>query len=168
MFQTYKIYPTFPSNSTLSIPFYRTIICYFCYSVYLCVTRTQKAQMFKQQIIGFLFTLFFFAIDTYVWQGIKTITPQWSNKAKSILKWSYWGYSCAVFIFFVLIRFEIFTLSPSVTKLISAVVFAIVIAKIFWVFFLLIDDLIRLFRWIYQYFLPTSLPHPINPVASIV
>lgn len=56
--------------------------------------------MFKQQIIGFLFfTLFFFAIDTYVWQGIKTITPQWSNKAKSILKWSYWGYSCAVFIF---------------------------------------------------------------------
>ena len=114
--------------------------------------------MFKQQIIGFLFfTLFFLAIDTYVWQGVKKITPHWSNKAKSVLKWSYGGYGCAVFVFFVLVRFQFVMLSPAATKLISAVVFAIVIAKIFWVFFLLIDDLIRLFRWIYQYFF-TDIP----------
>ena len=87
--------------------------------------------MFKQQIIGFLFfTLFFLAIDTYVWQGIKTLTPHWSAKAKNVLKWSYWGYTGLVFVFFVLIRFQIFALSPAATKLISAIVFAVVIAKI--------------------------------------
>jgi hypothetical protein len=91
----------------------------------------------KRRVKDLFFTLFFLAIDTYVWQGIKTITPHWSNKAQSVLKWSYWGYGSAVFIFFVLIRFQFVMLSPSATKLISAVVFAIVIAKIFWVFFLL-------------------------------
>jgi len=109
--------------------------------------------MFKQQITAFLFfTLFFLALDTYVWQGIKTITPNWTNRAKSILKWSYWGYTVFTFVFFLLVRFEFIPLPAAMIKVLSAVAFAIVIAKLFWVFFLLIDDIIRLFRWIYQYF----------------
>jgi predicted phosphodiesterase len=109
--------------------------------------------MIKQQITGFLFfTLFFLAIDAYVYQGIKSITPNWSAKAKNILKYSYWGYTVLVFVFFLLFRFQLIQIDPNFVKIISAIVFAIVIAKIFWVVFLLIDDIVRLFRWVYQYF----------------
>ena len=52
----------------------------------------------------------------------------------------------------LLARFEFIPLPAAMIKVLSAVAFAIVIAKLFWVFFLLIDDIIRLFRWIYQYF----------------
>lgn len=80
------------------------------------------------------------------------LTANWSDRGKSIIKYSYWGYTVLVFVFFVLLRFQLIPLPSQAIKIISAIVFAIVIAKIFWVLFLLIDDLIRLFRWIYQYF----------------
>ncbi|MBM3438526.1 MAG: metallophosphoesterase [Bacteroidetes bacterium] len=109
--------------------------------------------MFKQQITGFIFfTLFFLALDTYVWQGIKTITPQWSQRAKSILKYSYWGYTVFTFVFFLLVRFQFLPLPTSMVKIMSAIAFAVVIAKLIWVIFLLLDDIIRLGRWIQQYF----------------
>ncbi|MFM8994883.1 MAG: metallophosphoesterase [Bacteroidota bacterium] len=109
--------------------------------------------MIKQQISVFIFfTLFFLALDTYVWQGIKTITPQWSQRAKSILKYSYWGYTVFTFVFFLLVRFQFLPLPTSMVKIISAIAFAVVIAKLIWVIFLLLDDIIRLGRWIQQYF----------------
>ncbi|MBM3938905.1 MAG: hypothetical protein FJ333_09690, partial [Sphingomonadales bacterium] len=109
--------------------------------------------MFKQQITAFLFfTLFFLALDTYVWQGIKTITPHWSQRAKNILKWGYWGYTVFTFVFFLLLRLQFVPLPASSVKIISAIAFAVVIAKLIWVIFLLLDDIIRLGRWIQQYF----------------
>ncbi len=101
--------------------------------------------MFKQQITAFIFfTLFFLALDTYVWQGIKTITPNLSSKAKSILKWTYWGYTVLVFVFFLLFRFELIHINPNLVKVISLIVFANVIEKLFCVIFLIIDDTVRL------------------------
>lgn len=120
--------------------------------------------MFKGQLIGFLFfSLFFFAIDCYVWQGVKTLIFNWPTRSKSILKFVYWGYAVAVFIFFMLYRFQCISAAPQTIKLISSIVFAIVIAKLCWIFFLLLDDIIRLFRWIFQYFfspIETALDKP--------
>lgn len=109
--------------------------------------------MFKSQIIGMLiFTAFFLLIDFYIWTAISALTAGWQNKTKSILKWSYWGFTAFSFVFFMVFRMSNHLMPGWIVKPVSGIIFSVTIAKIFWVVFLLTDDILRLFRWIFAFF----------------
>jgi len=120
--------------------------------------------MFKDQIIAFLFfTTFFLAIDFYVWSAILSLSGGWQPRTRSIVKYTYWGFTAFMFLFFLVYRSGIIELPAWLIKPISGIVFAITIAKLFWVVFLLIDDVIRLFRWLYAYFFTDIESTPSRP-----
>lgn len=107
--------------------------------------------MFKSALIGFFIVAsIIILIDIYAWQGVKLLTAQWSSRSKSILKWGYWGWTAAGFFFFMFLRMGLFEVSQTTLRIISSLMFAVFFAKLFWCVFLLIDDITRLFRWIYS------------------
>ena len=109
--------------------------------------------MFKSALIGFLFVAsIVIAIDLYAWQGVKLLSAPWSPKSRSILKWSYWGWTTAGFLFFLFFRMGLVEVSQTTLRIVSSVVFSIFFAKLFWCLFLFLDDATRLFRWIYSLF----------------
>ena len=109
--------------------------------------------------------VFFLAIDLYAWFGLKVVTQSWSERSRLILKWVYWGYTAAMMIFWTLQRFDAFTISPQVLRFVAVFFFSITIAKLIWVVFLMTDDLLRLFRWIYAYFFTDNTEVPNNPAG---
>ncbi len=122
--------------------------------------------MFKSRLIGMsFFMVFFLAIDLYAWFGLKFVTQNWSERSRLILKWVYWGYTAAMMIFWTLQRFDAFTISPQVLRFVAVFFFSITIAKLIWVVFLMTDDLLRLFRWIYAYFFTDTTEVPNNPAG---
>jgi predicted MPP superfamily phosphohydrolase len=122
--------------------------------------------MFKSRLIGMsFFMVFFLAIDLYAWFGLKFVTQNWSERSRLILKWVYWGYTAAMMIFWTLQRFDAFTISPQVLRFVAVLFFSITIAKLIWALFLMADDLLRLFRWIYAYFFTDNTEVPNNPAG---
>lgn len=91
------------------------------------------------------------AIDLYAWQGVKFLTIGWTDRSKTILKFIYWGYTTFNFLFFLVWRMGWLHMPKQILSLIMAFSFVIIIAKVFWMFFLIIDDLVRLFRWLAGY-----------------
>lgn len=113
--------------------------------------------MFKNALIGFLFiSSLIIAIDIYAWQGVRLLTSEWSHRAKSILKWVYWGWTVFGFLFFLGFRMDLYSVSPGTLRIISSVMFSIFFGKLFWCAFLAIDDITRLGRWIYATFTVTK------------
>ncbi|MBL7812644.1 MAG: metallophosphoesterase [Bacteroidetes bacterium] len=107
--------------------------------------------MFKGPVLGFLFfSAIFLAIDFYTWQGVKFLTQNWSLRSRSILKYIYWGYTVANFLFFLLWRMDVLHMSPAAMRIVSAISFVIFFGKLFWCIFLVIDDVGRVFRWVYS------------------
>ncbi len=104
--------------------------------------------MFKNQVIGFIIiSLFFIGIDFYVWQGIKFLIQNWSSRARSIFRYTYWGYTVFTFLWFLMIRFFDLRMPHAFTRILTALIFAIFVSKLLWMVYLIVDDLIRLFRW---------------------
>ena len=91
-------------------------------------------------------------IDFYTWQGVKFLTHNWTDRSKFILKASYWGYTALSFVFFLAWRMGWIHLSRQLLSIIMAITFVIIVAKVVWCVFLLIDDLVRLGKWIAQSF----------------
>lgn len=122
--------------------------------------------MFKSRLIGMsFFVIFFLAIDVYAWFGLKFITQHWSERSRLILKWVYWGYTAIMMLFWTLQRFDVFALNPQVLRFVAVLFFSITIAKLIWALFLMFDDLLRLFRWIYAYFFTDNTETPNNPAG---
>lgn len=111
------------------------------------------------------FVIFFLAIDVYAWFGLKFITQHWSERSRLILKWVYWGYTAIMMLFWTLQRFDVFALNPQVLRFVAVLFFSITIAKLIWALFLMFDDLLRLFRWIYAYFFTDNTETPNNPAG---
>ena len=127
------------------LPFQRTYT-----SIRLFIYLLRSCFMFKSALFGFLFVAsIVIAIDLYAWQGVKLLTASWSPKSKSILKWSYWGWTTAGFLFFLFFRMGGVEVSQTTLRIVSSVVFSIFFAKLFWCLFLFLDDATRLFRWVY-------------------
>ena len=108
--------------------------------------------MFKSKVFGFFtFFIVFLGIDIYVWQGVKWLTKQVKATTQKYIKWIYWGYSVFILLFMVFGRFYKDSFSPTASMLLGGTVVAILGIKIIWLIFLLLDDIIRLFRWIANY-----------------
>jgi uncharacterized protein len=107
--------------------------------------------MFKSKVIGFsVFVLFFIFLDWYTWQGVKLLIKNSSDQTKKWVATIYWGYTVSMILFFMIIRFWRIPLDPIVIRFIASFVFSVLIIKIFWTLFLLIDDIIRVIRWFSQ------------------
>ncbi len=107
--------------------------------------------MLKSKLFGpITFFLIFYGIDLYVWQGIKFLLRNASPSKIKMAKYIYWGYSIFMYLVFILIRY-IFIQPSAFMKFFGALVLIIFIVKLIWVIFLLIDDIIRLFRWAIHY-----------------
>ena len=90
-------------------------------------------------------------IEIYVWQGFKTIIQDYSKGARSWIALAYFTFSIITLTSFYLgivkgnIMFD-----QAWFKYIFLVCFIVLVGKLFFFVFLLIDDIIRLFRWSYS------------------
>lgn len=86
-------------------------------------------------------------LDFYVWSGIKFLSQNWSDKARNILKIAYWSYSVIIFVFFLLFSLGVIKPGTPFVKYFFVVALMVLLAKLLWAIFLLIDDVVRLFRY---------------------
>lgn len=105
--------------------------------------------MLKSKLFGpYVFFLIFITIDLYVWQGLKFLLKKSSLKKYNTLKYVYWGYNILIYIMFVAGKFITVRPTSQIGKFVGAFVLFILVSKVLYVLFLLIDDLQRLIRFI--------------------
>jgi predicted MPP superfamily phosphohydrolase len=95
-----------------------------------------------------------FFIDWYFFQGFKTTLKSYSANAQKISSYVYWGLSLSI-ITFIFIVFVTGTPQPKGTTVSNWIfVFTVMlyISKILVLPFLLIDDISRLFQWVFAFF----------------
>jgi predicted MPP superfamily phosphohydrolase len=104
--------------------------------------------MFKSKVIGAAFFIaFFLFVDLYVWQGVKLLIKNSSSTTKKIAFGLYWGYTIGMIAFFAFARFVPHAVGPLAMRFVGSLAFSILIVKVLWVVFLLIDDSQRIIRW---------------------
>lgn len=107
--------------------------------------------MFKSKIIGFSFIfLLFILIDVYCWQGVKLLIKNFSPGIRKLVAWVYWGYSVGMVVFFTAVRLTQVPVSSITMRFIGALAFAVIMVKLIWVLFLLIDDIQRFVQWLFS------------------
>jgi hypothetical protein len=96
-----------------------------------------------------LTALLFLLIDWYVFQGIKVLIQSHSPAYQRIVKIFYWGITIVTLTSFFIYHFvNVDAYSKSIRMFLLVGVFINYISKLFFVVFLLIDDLVRLIRYI--------------------
>ncbi len=93
-----------------------------------------------------------FLIDLYVFQGVKILMQSRTENTQRIISIVYWSFTVLCLSIILLGSIIDFHSWPKTIRTYS---FALVVihyfSKIFVVVFLLLDDVLRLFRWIYEY-----------------
>lgn len=102
--------------------------------------------------ISILFTVLFL-IDWYVYNGIVVLLRNASETTRAVIKYVYWGITALTFLTIILYNFG----NPDWFKgasrsLIFTGIFINYFSKVFGALFLLIDDVIRLVKWLMAYF----------------
>ncbi len=102
-----------------------------------------------------LLFIFVFLIDFYVWQAVKVAMGSLSASTQRYIGFGYWGFT----IFSVVSLIAVFTYMPvtapakaSFRTFLMAGIAIVYISKIFSVLVLIIDDIIRLGKWIASFF----------------
>jgi uncharacterized protein len=100
-----------------------------------------------------IIALLFLLIDWYVFQGIKFLIHSFSAPSQRFLKYTYWCITILTLIAFLIYHFvNVDAYSKSARMFLLVGVFINYIAKLFFVVFLLIDDFVRLIRYIASLF----------------
>jgi len=110
-------------------------------------------------MLKFLLPLIFILIDWYFFTGVQTIIKDFPQQRKVTIQTVYWVVS-ALTIFCLIITgvFSQASLPNFFRGYVVSIIFILFLCKFLGCIFLLIDDLLRLFRWGYQFF--TTLNHP--------
>ena len=110
-------------------------------------------------MLKFLLPLIFILIDWYFFTGVQTIIKDFPQQRKVTIQTVYWVVS-ALTIFCLIITgvFEQASLPNFFRGYVVSVIFILFLCKFLGCIFLLTDDILRLFRWGYQFF--TTLNHP--------
>jgi len=106
-----------------------------------------------------LLLAFLFAIDMYVFNGVKFLIRNFNPSTIKIISISYWAVTAICFV--IIISGQIFDWHhwPKAIRTYSfAFIFVTYFSKVFFVFFLLIDDVFRIFRSIFAYFSSVTVP----------
>jgi uncharacterized protein len=99
-----------------------------------------------------LFFILILAVEFYFLQAVKTFSQDFSQNKKQIVLWT--AYLFAAFSIIVALTAIVYPPTKwSVSmRFISSAVFIILLCKILGISFLIIDDIIRLFRWVFSLF----------------
>lgn len=121
----------------------------------LIVIRLSGSGFFIVNKLIFLSLLFavLLLVDWYVWSGVSVLLRSSSENARSIVKYAYWGLTILTFIIILIYNFgdpEWFT--GASRSLILTTIFINYFSKIFGALFLIMDDLVRLGKWIVSLF----------------
>jgi len=110
-------------------------------------------------MLKFLLPLIFILIDWYFFTGVQTIIKDFPQQRKVTIQTVYWVVS-ALTIFCLIITgvFAQASLPNFFKGYVVSIIFILFLGKLFGCIFLLIDDLIRLFRLGYQF--ATTINHP--------
>lgn len=99
-----------------------------------------------------LFLLLLFAIDFYVFQGVKVLTHQKTVQTQRIVKIIYWSVAVLCLSTIFIGQFFDWHTWPKALRTYSfALIVIIYLSKLFVVVFLLLDDVVRLFRLIFAW-----------------
>ena len=95
--------------------------------------------------------LIFLLIDLYVFQGLKMLVSSWPQANRRFIYIIYWGFTALAIAFFIAFQFA----NPDKwSRLARTFMFSFILvnyfSKIFFVIILLVDDLLRIVRWIIQ------------------
>ncbi|MFL5763105.1 MAG: metallophosphoesterase [Bacteroidia bacterium] len=94
-----------------------------------------------------------FVFDLYFYQALRTVLIGSSIFKKNLVFYIYWSFTVFTFLLFITPSFIHFHELPKIIRIyVFPMTVMVLIAKLFGVVFLLIDDLIRMFRWIGSYF----------------
>jgi predicted MPP superfamily phosphohydrolase len=95
----------------------------------------------------------FLLLDWYFYQAVSTVTQSYTTSTKNAIRNIYWGFT-AFSAFFMLAA--IITGPMNAPKFLRVYVFSFIvvveISKLVGVSFILIDDVVRLFRWVFGFF----------------
>ncbi|MBL0357377.1 MAG: metallophosphoesterase [Chitinophagaceae bacterium] len=98
---------------------------------------------------AFIFIAIILLLDTYAFQAVKSVTISASSRTKAIVYTTYWAITALVLIAFVVLVANKTDFFPKVVRsYIFAIIVGLFLAKLTTVFFILIDDVRRLFQWI--------------------
>lgn len=102
----------------------------------------------SRTLILLIIVLVLFLVDLYTWQGIRHLIQGWNPVYQRYMKWTFWG--LFVLNAFLIVLFNVFrTAFPDgYFRAVAVFVTMQFLPKLFWVVFLLVDDVFRLFRWI--------------------
>lgn len=104
--------------------------------------------MLSRSIILLIIVLVLFLVDLYTWQGIRHLIQGWNPVYQRNVKWIFWG--LFVLNAFLIVLFNVFRTSfpDGYFRAVAVFVTMQFLPKLFWVVFLLLDDVLRLFRWL--------------------
>ena len=110
-------------------------------------------------MLKFLLPLIFILIDWYFFSGVQTLIKDFSPQRKVTIQSVYWVIS-ALTIFCLLVTgvFSQASLPSFFRGYIVSILFIIFLSKFLGCIFLLVDDILRLFRWGYQFATTINIP----------
>ncbi|MEO0468404.1 MAG: metallophosphoesterase [Bacteroidota bacterium] len=91
-------------------------------------------------------------LDFYAFQGIKTATQSFSHSTRNVLHWGYWILTALGILGIFVINFAPAGFAWQSRVWIMVGIFSLYLSKVVIIFFLLIDELVRLVKWVIQKF----------------
>ncbi len=120
-------------------------------------TRLGYSSMRRFAIGYIIFTVFVLAIDTYVFQAVRTAVRDSSDLTKKITYAVYWGFTIfALLSVYSTIFFQLHDWPKGLRNVMMGSITVVYSAKLFVIVFLLIDDIQRFFRWVFSLFTPAG------------
>jgi predicted MPP superfamily phosphohydrolase len=96
---------------------------------------------------------FFVLIDIYVFTGVKALADQLQPSIRKIVHGIYWGFTIWSVVTLLIMYSGIYPSLPGWIRITTVLVtFLLLLTKIFFIIFLLIDDFQRLVQWVYGFF----------------
>lgn len=100
----------------------------------------------------------FFLIDLYVFQAVKSLTKSLSDDSRRLVYYAYWALPIISLGVWIVTQFLLppDSISRVTRQFIWSAILIPYFAKIFMVIILMLDDVIRFFKWVYSYFVPQT------------
>lgn len=99
----------------------------------------------------------FLLIDWYVWQAVQVAFQDTSGQAQSLVKWMYWGFTTITLAGLWAYNFaNPDFLGSKLRRIILSSLMVIYVSKLFSILFILVDDIIRFFKWLKESIFPSN------------
>lgn len=97
---------------------------------------------------AFIFVAILLLVDLYAFQAFRAVSINSSSRTKTIINIIYWTVTVLAIATFLTLAFSRMDFMPKPVSIFFAIIIGLFLAKLTMVFFVLIDDIRRLFQWI--------------------